>query len=99
MNAREAYKQALSFFLFAVVGVLIVITETSYYILQDQYDDYVLTVLIFEWVVSIVLNFISSLFLIYVFYKIYQVVKTEAERAPSAQTSLLLSSVTNTESN
>jgi len=103
MNVKMAYKQALSFFLFAVVGVLIIITQTDYKIIQVQDSNYsqaLILTLCVEMLASIVLNFISGLFLIYVFYKIYIVVKAEAERsALSIHNNSVVSTVTNTDSN
>lgn len=82
-------KHALSFILFATDAILVGCTESFF---KDKNDiQHILTVLIYELIASILINFASSLILLYVFFKIFQVVKAKTENEEADDDELLAS--------
>ena len=87
-------KHALSFFLFATDAILVGCTESSKIFFKNKDNRHILTVLIYEWIASILINFASSLILLYIFFKIFQVVKAKTEAEESDDDELLESPLT-----
>jgi hypothetical protein len=85
-------KHALSFFLFASDAILVGCTESSIFFFKNKDDrQHILTMLIYEWIASILINFASSLILLYIFFKIFQVVKAKTDTEEADDDELLAS--------